>query len=146
MDNIITYTTASGGPLVQGDTNATANTYAKRDGSAGLAVARLAATSVANTGPESFPTIPATITTTATLTGANAYERVDATGSSFTVTLPPAATVAGVVQRLKRIDSSGNTLTIHGNGSELIDGSASTTIAALGHLTLRSTGAAWDVV
>src|SRR5579859_5965699 len=104
MDQILTYTTASGGPLVPGDANPTPGTYVKRGASGSGAFGPVTATSTSTSGPD-FSTAPATITTTATLAGLNSIVRIDATGSSFTVTLPPAASVAGLWLTLKRIDS-----------------------------------------
>lgn len=46
----------------------------------------------------------------------------DASGGTFTVTLPTAAS-GKIVYHIKKIDSSGNIVTIDGNGSETIDGS-----------------------
>ena len=51
------------------------------------------------------------------------------TGTSFTVTLPAVSTVGeGYTIGVKKIDSSANTVTIDGNGSETIDGSLTRTI------------------
>lgn len=47
----------------------------------------------------------------------------DASGGSFTITLPPAAVNGGGrMYTIKKIDSSANTVTIDGDGSETIDG------------------------
>lgn len=47
----------------------------------------------------------------------------DATAGNFTLTLPAVSGNSGLVYRIKKIDSSANTVTIDGNGSETIDGS-----------------------
>lgn len=53
----------------------------------------------------------------------------NATGGSFTFTLPTAASSTGRVFYFKKIDSSGNTVTVKGNGAELIDGSNTVVIS-----------------
>ena len=46
----------------------------------------------------------------------------DATGAAFTITLPAAASSTGLELTFKKIDVSGNAVTIDGNASETIDG------------------------
>jgi hypothetical protein len=46
----------------------------------------------------------------------------DATGGNITVTMLAAQLIKGVQYMIKKIDSSVNTVTIDGNGSETIDG------------------------
>lgn len=52
----------------------------------------------------------------------------DATSGSLTVTLPLLSTAKNKVFHIKKIDSTGNTVTIDGNGSETIDGDATKVI------------------
>lgn len=47
---------------------------------------------------------------------------VDASGANRTITLPAASGCSGRVYRIKKTDSSGNTVLIDGNSSETIDG------------------------
>lgn len=58
-----------------------------------------------------------------TLTGSPAFITADTTAGSVTLTLPPAASVTGYRAEVKKI-AAANTLTVEGNGSETIDGSA----------------------
>ena len=46
----------------------------------------------------------------------------DATSASFTLSLPTAVGIAGQLYHIKKIDSTGNLVTIDANGSETIDG------------------------
>jgi hypothetical protein len=46
----------------------------------------------------------------------------DASGGAFTVTLPAASGVAGIIYHVKKTDSSGSAVTIDGNAAETIDG------------------------
>jgi hypothetical protein len=75
---------------------------------------------------------------------------IDATAGNVTVTLPLAnALGAGKTQRLafKRIDSSGNTATIQRGGSNTIEGSTTTPLAALGGKDVVSDSvSAWWIV
>ena len=52
----------------------------------------------------------------------------DATGGNVTMTLPAAATNAGRIYRVKKVDSSANTIIIDGNDSETIDGGLTATL------------------
>jgi len=71
-------------------------------------------------------------TTTAALTiPANTfYVRGNATGGIFTITLPPALGNEGRPLVIKKIDSSGNAITIAAAGSDTIEGSATKSLAA----------------
>jgi len=71
-----------------------------------------------------------TVTTETSSYTANVYDVVlaDASGGGFTVTLPSPDTDVQV--NVKKIDSSGNTVTVATPGSETIDGSGTLTISA----------------
>lgn len=66
---------------------------------------------------------------------------IDASGASVTITLPPAKSVRGLTIYIKKIDSSTNTMTIDGDGSETID-DQSTQVISIQYtsLTLMSDG------
>lgn len=53
---------------------------------------------------------------------------IDATSGNVTVTLPAATGVVGLYYKFKRMDNSGNTITIQRAGSDTIDGSTSFTL------------------
>jgi len=70
---------------------------------------------------------------------------VDATDGPVTVTLPSAASVAGRSFTVKKIDASGNAVTLDA-GSETIDGSSTLAISAQWDAsTIQSIGTAWAV-
>ena len=88
-----------------------------------------------------------TITTATTLDGTHYTVRSDATGGAFTVTLPAAAGVTGRVYVVKKIDSSGNAVTVDGNGAETIDGSTTFPLTAqFDIVTIQSNGTGWDIL
>jgi len=71
----------------------------------------------------------------------------DATTASFTMTLPTAASSTGKIFSFKKIDSSANTVTIKGNGAELIDGTNTKVITTqYGGFTLQSNGTVWYII
>lgn len=71
-----------------------------------------------------------TVTTTYTVTGDVFYVRADASGGSFTITLPPALGEAGRQIVIKRISSGAGTVTIDTTGSDTIDGASSVTLSS----------------
>lgn len=74
---------------------------------------------------------------------------VDATGGAVTIALPAvASTRVGKVYTVKKVDSSGNAASINPNGSETIDGSATTLdiTTQWAALTIINTGSAWLIV
>lgn len=89
----------------------------------------------------------ATKTTTATLTISERTVPCDATAGAFTVSLPAASTCAGLEYVVKKIDSSGNAITIDGSGSETIDGATTYSLASqYKYVIIHSNGTGWWVV
>lgn len=84
-----------------------------------------------------------------TATASDYFVTADATSGNVTITLPAAnARGAGKTPfvRVKRIDSSGNTVTVQRAGSDTIDGGTTTTLAALGAKDFSSSGGtAWYI-
>jgi hypothetical protein len=70
------------------------------------------------------------VTSNTTLTYNHFYIAVDASGGNVTVTLP-AISGRNQAYRIKRIDNSGNTVTISAGSGQTIDGAASTTLTSL---------------
>ena len=93
------------------------------------------------TGAVARPT--ATITASSTVSIDNFVTFIDASSADITATLPAAVTNANKVINLKRIDSSGNTVTIDGNGAETIDGELTLTLYSLENITIISNGSNW---
>jgi hypothetical protein len=69
------------------------------------------------------------ITASTTLVLSDSIVLVDATAGAVTVTLPPALNAEDKRYTIKKIDASGNAVTIDGNGAETIDGSATKSLA-----------------
>lgn len=79
------------------------------------------------------PTTPNSAVTTKTanytLTGSDTLALGDATGGTFTFTLPTAVSNSGKVYQLKKIDSSTNAVAINTTSSQTIDGVTSASLA-----------------
>lgn len=68
----------------------------------------------------------------------------DASAGGITINLPPAEVAAGYVYAVKKSDSSGNAVTIDGDGSETIDGATTSVIStAWGSRWFVCDGTAW---
>lgn len=71
----------------------------------------------------------------------------DATAGAITLTLPPAAMVAGRIYAFKRINSGANAVIIDGYASETIDGAATHTLTPQWNsLTIMTNGVAWFIL
>lgn len=125
-----------------GDTAATSNTFVTRDSSGDTAVRRLTVGRLTNTGGFVVPI--AAKTTAYTATADDFLITGDATSAAFTVTLPAASTVTGLVLCIIKIDASGNAVTIDGSGSETINGSATLALSSQwSKATIVSDGSNW---
>ena len=72
---------------------------------------------------------------------------VDASGGAVTVTLKSALVCEQKRITIKKIDSSGNAVTVDADGSETIDGAATKSLAAqYNYIELVSQGGAWWIV
>jgi len=68
----------------------------------------------------------------------------DATSGNITITLPAASTCAGRIYIVKKIDASGNSVTIDGDSAETIDGAATvSTTTQWVSFQIQSNGANW---
>jgi hypothetical protein len=93
------------------------------------------------------PPIVAAKTGNYTATSADFTIPCDATSASFTVTLPAAADCTSRLYCIKKIDSTGNTITIDGNGSETIDGSTTQTLDSQWEaVIIQSNGSNWYII
>lgn len=71
----------------------------------------------------------------------------DCTSNAITVTLPAAASSASKYFNIKKTDSSGNSITIDGNGAETIDGGATASITTqYESLTIVCDGTEWWII
>lgn len=71
-----------------------------------------------------------TVTTTYTIEDDVFYTRADATAGAFTITLPPALPYSGRRVFVKKIDASGNAVTVSRAGTDTIEGSNTVSLAA----------------
>jgi len=71
----------------------------------------------------------------------------DTTTASFIVTLPAASTATKTIYHIKKIDSTGNTVTIDGNSSETIDGATTKVInIQYDNVMLICDGSNWHII
>ena len=71
----------------------------------------------------------------------------DATSGAFSVFLPTAASMPDTPITVKKVDASGNAVTIDGNGSETIDGATTKALAAqYDSMTVVSDGTVWHTI
>lgn len=82
-----------------------------------------------------------------TLLSEDGYLRADAAGGNMTVNLP-AAVGNGRLVSIKKIDSSGNTVTIDGSGSETIDGATTYVLTTQyqGVQLIDAASGVWDII
>lgn len=93
-------------------------------------------------GPIAISTKSANYTVTLT----DKFLLANTTGGAVTLTLPTAASAVGLVFFFKKIDASGNAMTIKGDGIELIDGSNTlSTIVQYDSFAVVSDGTQWYV-
>lgn len=82
-----------------------------------------------------------------TITVADDIIRGDATGGNITINLPTAVGIAGRAYVVKKIDSTGNTVTIDPSGAETIDGSATKVISSqYNSYKIVSNNVSWDII
>lgn len=71
---------------------------------------------------------------------------VNGTSGAITITLPAAASNAGVTWKFKRVDETANEVTIDANASELIDTELTFGLNPLECVTLSSDGTKWHII
>lgn len=73
--------------------------------------------------------------------------RVDATAGDVDITLPLSTEVLNYQYIIKRVDNTGNTVTVAGTASEPVDGLvAGFTIAGMASYTVHAVSGSWDLV
>ena len=88
-----------------------------------------------------------TITTGTTLTSSYRTVLCDATIAPFTVTLPAASTSKYQIYTIKKIDATGNSITITPNGVETIDLNLNKVLNSQNvSISIQSDGANWDII
>jgi hypothetical protein len=87
------------------------------------------------------------VSTTSSLPVTARFVAADATAGAITLTLPAASVVAQRVIVVQKVDSSGNAVTLDGNGAETINGSATIALASrYDTVQLYSSGLGWTVI
>lgn len=75
------------------------------------------------------------------------FIRVDATAQAVTITLPDAVLCVGFIYRVKKFDSTANTVTVKGAGAQTIDGANTFVLGAqYATITVQSNGVSWDIL
>ncbi len=103
---------------------------------------------VASTTPLNAGVLPVTTKITSyPATIADSVILCNATAGIMTIGLPPASTATGRVMTIKKIDASGNAVTVDGNLAETIDGTATRVLAAQwDSIRIVCDGANWFVI
>lgn len=88
-----------------------------------------------------------TVTAAPTISTSDSTVLCDATSAAFSVVLPAASGSSGRVLHIKKIDSSGNAVTVDGNASETIDGATTLVLAAQWDaVTIQCVSGAWYII
>lgn len=99
------------------------------------------------TGVESISIAVDDIVTPLALTSNSFLVKVDASSGNVTIDLLAASSQNGVVYIFKKIDSSGNSVTIDANGSETIDGEGTIVLnLQYAYVTIACDGDEWFII
>ena len=92
-----------------------------------------------------YPTV-SELTADATLTTVNLFVLCDASKRNITVTLPGASATEDKECSIKKIDSSANTVTVDGEGTETIDNGLTAVLTVqFESITIVSDGSKWHI-
>lgn len=90
---------------------------------------------------------PRTVTASGNVNALDDLVRVDATAGAVTMTLETAVGCDGRQHTFKKIDASGNAMTLATTASQTIDGAATkATAVQYVSYTIKSNGVGWDIV
>lgn len=95
------------------------------------------------------PLIPTLVSKSGAYTATDADYSIicDASGGAFTITLPAASGRVGRRYHVKKVDSSGNAVTIDGNASETIDGATTLAISTqYDSIMITTDGSNWHII
>ena len=88
-----------------------------------------------------------TTTIALTLTASHYTVLCNATAATFTITLPTAIGISGRIYNIKKIDSTGNAVTVDANASETIDGDLTKSLNLQNEsITIQSNGTSWYII
>ena len=86
-------------------------------------------------------------TVTYNVTSNNRFIACDASVGAISINLPTAASTTGKIFEVKKTDSTGNVITIDGNGSETIDGSLTQPLSVqYMNVSILSDGSEWHIL
>lgn len=95
----------------------------------------------------SFSAKVTSTTTALTLTSSHYTVLCNASGGTFTITLPTAVGISGRIYNIKKIDSTGNAVTIDGNAAETIDGDTTKSLNLQNEsITIQCDGSNWYII
>lgn len=90
-----------------------------------------------------------TLSSNTTLVVTDGLVRSNSTSGNLTFTLPPISTSPiGLILTIKDVGTGGNTTSVKGSGSDLVDGNNTyaNSLSQYGFLTVENNGTSWDVI
>lgn len=133
-------------PVVNADTNASANTIVLRDGSGNTASKQQTQDTLV-TNKTIIAPVPVNKAASFTAALDTDFYLCDATSGAIVATLPPVASCPGREYEFKKIDSGGNAVTVTGNSTDVIDGSNTKALSSqYAKVRVRSDGTVWWIV
>ncbi len=91
--------------------------------------------------------VTTSLTSNTTLTRSHRTVLCDSSGGTFTVTLPASANSKYQIYEIKKIDSTGNAVTIDGNAAETIDGDLTKSLNLQNEsITIQCDGSNWYII
>jgi hypothetical protein len=129
------------------DTANTPGAAVVRNADASINVGEVNCAGINNTSGDYQPITTSAKTTTYAVGVNDKTVTCNATAGAFAVTLPAVAANTNRIITVKKTDSSGNAVTVTGNGSETIDGSNTHALSAqYSTVTVQSDGATWQIL
>ncbi len=138
-------------PLYSGiqiaDTANTANAAVVRDTDGSINVGQANVASLNNAGASYDGDIVTVTASSYTVLGTDRTILCDCTSNAVTINLPAVAASEGRKLEIKKIDSSGNAVTIDASGSETIDGATTKTLSSQwASRSIKTNGTAWFII
>lgn len=129
------------------DTANTGSAIVERDTDGSVNVGQANTTAINNAGALYDGDIKTVTTASYTVLSTDATILCDCTSNAITVNLPLAASSENRVLHVKKIDSSGNAVTLDGSGTETIDGATTKTISSQwSSRIVKCNGTAWFII
>lgn len=133
--------------VATGDTSNTGGAYVVRDTDGSINVGQANVSALNNAGAVYSGDIVTVTSASYTVLSTDHTILCDCTSNAITVNLPTVASSEGRTLHIKKIDSSGNAVTIDGSGSETIDGSTTKSLSSQwASRIIKSNGSAWYII